>query len=55
MSNLIGYLPVNQRLLQISGSSTGKQLSDRTLHPNFFRVIPHDGIQVKVHTLLCKK
>ncbi|KAK7473400.1 hypothetical protein BaRGS_00035373, partial [Batillaria attramentaria] len=48
VSRLIGSLPASQRVLQISGSVTGKQLSDRELYPNFFRVIPPDDIQVQV-------
>ncbi|XP_076467886.1 uncharacterized protein LOC143298802 [Babylonia areolata] len=48
VSSLFSSLPASQRLLQISGSSTGKQLSDSTRFPNFFRVIPPDDTQVKV-------
>ncbi|XP_076467623.1 uncharacterized protein LOC143298628 [Babylonia areolata] len=48
VSRLIGYLPANQRLVQISGSATGKELSDKELHPNFFRVVANDHVQIKV-------
>lgn len=48
ISRLLGSLPPNKRLLQISGSATGSELSDKTLYPNFFRVIPSDSTQVKV-------
>ncbi|KAK7096819.1 hypothetical protein V1264_003878 [Littorina saxatilis] len=48
VSGLISYLPTNQRVMQISGSSTGKQLQDRSKHSNFFRVIPPDNVQVEV-------
>ena len=47
-SSLIGSLPANQRILQISGSATGEQLGDKTRHPSFFRVIPPDNIQIQV-------
>ncbi|KAK7097282.1 hypothetical protein V1264_004287 [Littorina saxatilis] len=48
VSSLIGSLPANQRVLQISGSATGRQLSDHSAHPSFFRVIPSDQTQVQV-------
>ncbi|KAK7500603.1 hypothetical protein BaRGS_00008178, partial [Batillaria attramentaria] len=48
VSRFLGSLPAHQRLLQISGASTGKELSDKTLYPNFFRVIPPDTVQVQV-------
>ena len=51
VSRFISSLPANQRLVQISGSATGKQLSDKTLYPNFFRVIPPDDTQVEVSKL----
>ncbi|KAK7473848.1 hypothetical protein BaRGS_00034899, partial [Batillaria attramentaria] len=48
VSRMIGSMPEDKRLLQISSSATGEALSDRTLYPNFFRVIPPDTTQVKV-------
>nr|KAG5689718.1 hypothetical protein BaRGS_006399 [Batillaria attramentaria] len=48
VSRMIGSMPEDKRLLQISGSATGEALSDRTLYPNFFRVIPPDSTQVDV-------
>ncbi|XP_076467892.1 uncharacterized protein LOC143298804 isoform X2 [Babylonia areolata] len=48
VSRLIGSLPTNQRLLQISGSATAKDLSDKELYGNFFRVIPSDETQIQV-------
>ncbi|KAK7473847.1 hypothetical protein BaRGS_00034898, partial [Batillaria attramentaria] len=48
VSKTLGSMPRDQRLLQISGTATGEALSDKTLYPNFFRVIPPDSTQVKV-------
>ena len=48
VSRLISSLPNEKRLLQFSGSATGKQLSDGTVFPNFFRVTPPDDTQVEV-------
>ncbi|KAK7473860.1 hypothetical protein BaRGS_00034911, partial [Batillaria attramentaria] len=48
VSRMIGSMPEDKRLLQISGSATGEALSDRTLYPSFFRVIPPDSTQVDV-------
>ena len=36
------------RFLQISPSATAATLGDRTLYPNFYRVIPGDATQIKV-------
>ena len=48
VSDLIGSLLANQRVVEISGAATGKQLSNKTSFPNFFRVIPSDDIQMQV-------
>ncbi|PVD34741.1 hypothetical protein C0Q70_06018 [Pomacea canaliculata] len=47
-SRCLSSLPHNKRLLQVSGSATGMELSNNALYPNFFRVIPSDSTQVKV-------
>ncbi|KAK7500604.1 hypothetical protein BaRGS_00008179, partial [Batillaria attramentaria] len=48
VSRLFGLRPREQRLLQVSGSATGRELSDKAHYPTFFRVIPPDTIQVQV-------
>ncbi|KAK7097647.1 hypothetical protein V1264_004594 [Littorina saxatilis] len=56
VSSLVSLLPTNQRVVQISGSATGKQLSNSSLmYSNFFRVIPPDDTQVQVILELLKQ
>ncbi|XP_070198021.1 uncharacterized protein [Littorina saxatilis] len=48
VSRFLSSLPSSQRLLQISGSATGAELSDKGLYSNFYRVVPPDSTQVQV-------
>ena len=48
VSRFLSSLPSSRRLLLLSGSATGEELTDRNLFSNFFRVIPPDSIQVQV-------
>ncbi|KAL8586195.1 hypothetical protein ACOMHN_021462 [Nucella lapillus] len=48
VSELISSLPENQRVPQVSCSATGRALSNKTVYPNFFRVIPPDDAQIQV-------
>ncbi len=48
VSRLLGSLPAEFRLLQLSYAATSVSLRDKDRFPNFFRTIPPDDIQVEV-------
>ena len=55
MSKTLSAVPDDYRLLQVSYSSTAAFLTDKAtahLHPNFFRTIPSDRIQMEVIAFL---
>ena len=48
VSTILSSVAPDDRLVQLGFSTTAVELSDRTLYPNFIRVIPNDEIQIEV-------
>lgn len=48
VSSILGSQIPSDRFLLLGYSSTSTVLNDRTMYPNFYRVIPEDSVQITV-------